>query len=281
MTSLFRTWLPASQRQMLRRMRDQLNVRLARVFLFLCRALPLAAQARLKSELQPVGRLDYPSAKLQLMAGSPWQHYRLNSCAKEPETVRWLEQKLQAQDVLYDIGANVGAYSLVAFHITQGQALVYAFEPVPATFAVLSQNILFNQAQGRVIPLPLGLSDQTGLFNLAYSALEAGAAQHSWQTSAEVFQPTPCYRLDDLIPALGLPLPTLLKVDVDGPEFQVLQGAEQTLRSPGLRSLLIEMTPDQIEGQTITTFLLRLGFVEQKRQARDQLTGLFNVIFER
>ena len=111
--------------------------------------LPGDLVGHLKSRLRPVGRLDYAPKRIDMHIDSAWQLFRLGSCAKEPETIRWLESELRPGDTFYDIGANVGAYSLVAFAITAGQAKIVAFEPGFATFTVLCQNIQLNSGLGR------------------------------------------------------------------------------------------------------------------------------------
>src|SRR5688572_14716010 len=59
-------------------------------------------------------RLDYDRADIYLRVTSKVEGFRIHACAKEPFTIEWIHGQLRAGDVLYDIGANVGAYSLVA-----------------------------------------------------------------------------------------------------------------------------------------------------------------------
>src|SRR6185503_20835907 len=62
-----------------------------------------------------VVRLDFaPSEILLYVTGEPERRWRAKSCAKEPWTVEWLLQDVRRGDVLYDIGANVGTFSLIA-----------------------------------------------------------------------------------------------------------------------------------------------------------------------
>jgi hypothetical protein len=63
-------------------------------------------------------------------------------------------------------------------------------------------------------------------------------------------QPVMIYRLDDLVEHLGLPLPNHIKLDVDGGELAVLEGAARTLASPSLRSMLIEVSSSMSEAIT-------------------------------
>ena len=260
----------------------------AGAILALLRPLPLAVRAIVKSDLRPVGRLDYAPRRIYMCVNSPWQAYRLNSCAKEPETVAWLETNLRPGDVFYDIGANVGAYSLVAHALTGETARIVSFEPGFGTFAELCRNIQLNHAEGSVVPLPIALGNRTSLGEFRYSETTPGAALHSWQATApgethapELILSTISYRLDDLMAALDLPQPTLIKLDVDGPEADVLEGAVKALADPSLRSCIVEL---DVETQTYEDVVARLaanGLRILSRHARGRTGRLHNVIFVR
>ena len=250
------------------------------------RILPLGLQAGIKESLVPIGYLDYQHESIRMFVNSHWQMVRLWSCAKEPETVKWIEDNLKPGDIFYDVGANVGAYSLVALAVTGGGAKVYAFEPGFATFNELCWNIPLNNAQNRIVPLQIGLGAKTELLDFRYSELIAGAAQHSWDGSvsqkgenfSSVYtQPTLSYRMDDLIDMLRIEVPALIKIDVDGPELEVLNGANRTLLNPIVRSLLIES--DEHLGSSVVALLKDKGFCLQHQHHRT--AGLSNYIFRR
>ena len=206
------------------------------------------AQANIKRE-----RLDYPRADIYLRITTKAERHRLHACAKEPFTVQWLEEYVGADEVLYDIGANVGVYSLVAA-LKPGGARVYAFEPSYANVASLCANIVLNGANDRITPLPMALSRETGLRSFGLRSLDAGTARHAGTADYRAGeapadeaptiyqQPVLMYRLDDVVAELRLPLPNHVKLDVDGGELAVLEGAQQTLASPALRSMLVEVS---------------------------------------
>jgi FkbM family methyltransferase len=214
------------------------------------------------SRIDRQGRLDYPSAEIYLNVRSKREQLRLRACAKEPWTVAWLEQAVQPNDVLYDIGANVGAYSLVAAIARQAQ--VVAFEPGYANYAALCDNIVLNNVGDKVTPVPFGLAATTGPSVFTYSDVLPGAAYHTLGDSNEnasiaaaktlmavgsrVYrQPVLVYRLDDLIDVFKLPSPNHLKLDVDGSEVDVLEGAARVLEHPALRSVMVEVSVDQAD----------------------------------
>src|SRR3990172_8964826 len=74
----------------------------------------------------------------------------------EPDMVVWLKQKLRTGDVLWDVGANVGAYSLLAAKLVP-HAVIVAFEPYIPTFSHLWENITLNGLSRQVIPICVAL----------------------------------------------------------------------------------------------------------------------------
>ena len=194
-------------------------------------------------------RLDYPDADIYLRVISKKERERLKSCAKEPFTIDWIHRCVQPGDVLYDIGANVGAYSLVAAKRPGGPARVFAFEPSYANVSSLCANIVLNNAADHIMPLPFALSNADGLTVIGLRALEPGSARHTVGARPVEDSPPPLYsqpvmafRLDELIERYGLPLPNHIKLDVDGGELAVLEGAKRALASPALRSMLVEVS---------------------------------------
>jgi FkbM family methyltransferase len=253
-------------------------------------ALPLRIQVLIRERFVGTGTLDYLRHPIRLRVDSEIELARLNACRKEPETVEWIERFIQSGDVVYDIGANVGAYSFVVDRVTSGTATVYAFEPSFSTYAQLSRNIALNQAAGRVIPLQVALSDTNGLVPFNYSSLQSGAALHALGPAEELngrgfvpefTQPVPSYRLDDLVQVFGIKPPNHLKLDVDGIELRVLRGACRTLLDRSLRTVLVEVEPGG-EALAIEELLVASGFTLRSRHPHgsdENVTA--NLIFTR
>jgi FkbM family methyltransferase len=238
-----------------------------------------------KEGLGPVGRLDYPDKSIMMTVDTSAQLERLRACKKEPETISWLESHMRHGDVFYDIGANVGAYSLVADAITGGRCTVYSFEPSHATFASLSMNILLNDCQASVVPLHLALWKETGLMALGFSSTASGAALHSLRKAPAEDRPyllVPAYRLDDLVNRLNLKMPNLIKIDVDGGELEVLRGSEAILASTSLRSVLVEVDESSESSGQIQQFMHALRFRLETRQLHGEPPSTVgNCIFEK
>jgi FkbM family methyltransferase len=217
----------------------------------------LAQRAR-DARLPKVATLDWDGRPIRVRVASRRVAYsRLHPVAKEPWTASWIERSVGPDDVLWDIGANIGGYSLIA--AAAGAGRVVAVEPMPANYAALCENIALNAFADTIVPAPLLLAAANGVETLGISELAAGAASHAvgegtpQSTAVEVVarQPVLGITLDDAVAVLGLPAPTLVKLDVDGAEADVLAGGRRTLSAPSVRSVLIEIErrrePDVLE----------------------------------
>jgi FkbM family methyltransferase len=221
-------------------------------------------------------RLDYRDADIWIRATSKMERrYRARSCQKEPWTVQWLEEHVQSGEVVYDIGANVGTFTLIAA-IARG-ACVVAFEPGYANFARLCENISLNGCSNRIVPIPLPLSDTNGLVRFVYRDVEPGHSRHRMDSQPwwsdqrpidHVDQAMCAVRLDDARAQFTLPPPAHIKLDVDGAELRVLRGALDTLRLGTLRSVLIEV--DRKLWTKVDPLLAGCGFELRTEVSREQ-----------
>jgi len=209
-------------------------------------------ERRLPPEPAPalVGTLDYQGARIELRARTKQERFRLRAAQKEPWTVEWMETWIAPGECLYDIGANVGAYSLMAA-LGPARAYVVALEPGFANYATLCENVAHNRAGDRVMPLGIALSDRTGTTSFNYRDTGSGEAMHGMGEEdagrAAFRQAMLTLTLDDLVGRFALRAPNHLKLDVDGAEQAVLEGAERTLSSPDLRTVLTEVSVDDAE----------------------------------
>lgn len=244
----------------------------------------------LRDQLSELCDLDCDGYQIKLHADSSLERdTRAKSCGKEPMTVRWIRSELRPGDVLYDVGANVGPYSLVAAKAGAGQATVYAFEPSFLNFHQLCRNVILNGCQTCVVPLPIPLCERTCLDLFHYQNLQAGGALHAFSRAvdykAESFEPRATLgslgiSLDDFVRIPGVIPPTLMKIDVDGLEAGVLRGGREVLRDERLRSVVIEVNEELEEDTAEILALLHdagLAPVEKHRLHR----ALHNYILRR
>ena len=250
-------------------------------------ALSDKALIELRNGINVTGKMDYARHDIYLHADSLIEYEtRLRSCQKEPDTVQWIEDFMRPGDIFYDIGANVGAYSLVAAKCFAGTVKVYAFEPAFLNFSQLCRNIFLNNCQDAVFPLSVALSDKTIIDDLNFHDLVTGGSLHTLGETidhkGEVFTPVATqrmlsYRIDDLIDQFKIPVPSHIKIDVDGIEKAVLEGAQTTLSNPKLRSIDVELAEGE---RDITAFLVGKGFKLASQHNR-WTPGMLNCVFIR
>jgi len=185
----------------------------------------------------------------------------------DPATMEWLENQVRPGDVMYDIGAGVGAYSVVA--ATQRGAISVAFEPGFATFKRLCENVMLNGCSGGVIPLPVALGDRTGLHELAYAGQAGGdlhaVRQRNWRTRRETIQETYAQpvcvdTLMNVVRRFRLPHPNAIRIAGRGGAAAILAGAGPLLRRSQLTSILVSVAGDD-EDHAVTRTLQPYGFL--------------------
>ncbi len=180
---------------------------------------------------------------------------------------------LAAGDAFYDVGANCGSLTLAAGAMHGDGVKIVAIEPGYANFESLARNLSHNGMLGFVIPLQVALLERTRLEPINYyRSTAAGTSLHAvgrpLDQEDNEFTPVetqmvPAYALDDLIATLGLPEPTHVKVDVDGTEGPLLQGATETLARGAIEELLVEIVDHDRAGtrlSSVTSLLGRYGY---------------------
>jgi FkbM family methyltransferase len=140
---------------------------------------------------------------------------------------------LRPEDLFFDIGANVGSYTVLASGHCKAKTI--AVEPVPSTFNLLLDNIYINRMADRVTALntALGSSDGTLHFTSSYDTINHVATANDKNTIQ-----VPVSRLDVIA---GNRSPALMKIDVEGYETEVIAGAGQLLHNPALKAIIIEL----------------------------------------
>jgi FkbM family methyltransferase len=143
----------------------------------------------------------------------------------EPEQTESMHRELNEGDVFFDIGANVGYYSILASKLVGKDGSVIACEPVIRNLAFLQQHVVLNKAENvRILAFACSSENGTARFSLGPNS---AMGQLTRGGEADVLVPT--LTLDTIAQEMDL-LPDVLKIDVEGAEFGVLQGAMEILK---------------------------------------------------
>lgn len=140
-----------------------------------------------------------------------------------------------SDDLFVDVGANVGAYTLLACAV--GGAAGCCFEPVPSTYGRLLRNLRVNDLLDRVEPRNQGVGESPGQLRLTTTANCENHVVGDWEDGGDAIT-VDVTTLDD---ALRGRRATFLKIDVEGFETAVIAGGDATLRDPALHSVIMEL----------------------------------------
>lgn len=174
-------------------------------------------------------------SKFQVRTGETGLTGNVYTGLHEFQDMAFLLHVLRENDLFIDVGANVGSYTVLACSAIGANG--YAFEPVPTTYNRLIENIRLNHMEDRVKSFNIGIGREpgtiefTGDMDTVNHALAYGE-QNTNSISAEV---------STLDIALKYESPTLLKIDVEGFETPVLEGAYETLKKHTLHSVIMEL----------------------------------------
>lgn len=187
---------------------------------------------------------------------------------KEPLTANWLKS-IEKGQVFWDIGANVGVFSLLA--ASRGLRVV-AMEPVAATLGDLARSASQNPSfEENLLLLNVALGDRDGVAQFNSNSNQVGYSGGQFDSIYDVYgskftprhsRPVLGLSGDSLGKIIGdkFSHPHAIKIDVDGNELHVLEGMKGTLGQPQLWSVLVEVLPESEVAKKICETLDSYGF---------------------
>ena len=204
---------------------------------------------------------------------------------RETEVLDFIDQ-IKAGEVLYDLGACEGRFSIYA--ALRG-VRCYAFEPETLNFETLIQNVELNDGAGRSLtPMNLAVGESNHATTIRIAQPWAGG-HHRVVSDADgridldldftSEQTVQVIALDQFAAAEQLPLPDYIKVDVDGSELAFIRGAQSILKHETLKALMFELHFRDRNYQPIIDLLSSFGFEMYGRYEIEP--HLFNVWFKR
>ena len=196
---------------------------------------------------------------------------------KEPITITWMDNMKQG-DIVIDIGANVGMYSLMS--AVSRSARVYAFEPEASNYNILCQNIRLNNVGDRVTAYCAGNLDYDGfsVLNIAQDRdVGPGGSCHTVEeeknfdlTNMRVAfkQGINTVMLDTFCKQMNI-IPDHIKMDVDGLEHRVINGGVESIQKA--KTVIIELNTNLKEHNDAVSKMKSLGFKLDETQVKQAL----------
>lgn len=227
-------------------------------------------------KLNPVYTKRINEKEIRFHTPTVFTHWRAKTfLTKEPCTIDWINS-MGDESYLLDVGANMGVYSIYAALIRGLR--VTAVEPEVSNASLLKKNILLNALTENIDLWAVGLGDRNGIQPLYVNDLRLAGSCHSlgeeldfnlvskkFKTVQYVYGTT----IDAIVNQKNK-TPTHIKIDVDGLEHKVINGALNTLRNPQLISLCVELNLNLEEHREIITLLGSYDFhydVDQVKRA--------------
>ena len=246
------------------------------------------SDAFLAAKLKEKSAISINGKKIFLSTPNFLNRYRHKTFfTKEPETLTWMDS-FEENAIFYDIGANVGLYSIYA--AIKKDVQVFCFEPSFFNLEFLARNIYINQLTDRISIFPVALNDKVSISNFQLTSTEWGGALSTFEKGfddsgnkiqSKFIYNTIGFDLDHLVEVTKIPFPDYVKIDVDGLEHFIIGGAQNVIKKA--KSVLIEIN-DNFEEQRSTSekFMTDLGYkLVQKVHTESLEQPTFNQLWEK
>jgi len=219
------------------------------------------------------------STEISLYTPNSVCSFRANTFStKEPETLEWIEQFGEGGKILFDIGANIGIYSI--FHSLLNEGKSVSFEPSFFNLKQLTKNINLNRCEKLISVVSNPLSDSSCFSEFKNGNEDEGGAMSAFgvdygfdgkRIPSNFKTNVLGFSLDNLF-ELGFlkDKPNLIKIDVDGIEDLILKGSINTLSSSECISVLVEVNED-FNPDNVSNILLKCGFHLKEKQQSEML----------
>jgi FkbM family methyltransferase len=200
---------------------------------------------------------------------------------KEVDTINWING-FQSEEILFDIGANIGVYSLYASPKINS---VFAFEPHYQNYTNLNININLNKFTNiKAYCMAFDKNPGIGSFNLYKTNPGSSTSQlnRNLDHNNKVFEVIEKQQI--LVESLSSFIkksnvfPNHIKIDVDGIEFQILTGLGEHLKDLRLKSILVEITGDSKHYEEL---LKSNGFYLDMKTPTSKKEEVYNYIFKK
>jgi FkbM family methyltransferase len=210
-------------------------------------------------------RLDLNQYHASFYVHSEWVFTDLKSFGGERDLLADVTAAVKPGDTVYDIGANMGLYAVFLGQAVGEQGLVLAFEPERHYCERLSANLALNHLKNvRVVPLALGDHSYTSGFLPSERGTAAPRLAELDKASAKSTRRVCVVQGDEWVEGEKVPLPRLVKIDVEGHEHAVIRGLARTLSNPACQLVCCEihprLLPQDVRPNDILALLRSYGF---------------------
>lgn len=230
--------------------------------------------------MEQVEQVSHKNLNLKFSVPTSLCKWRVRTFSdKEPETLEWIDSILKEGSVFWDVGANIGLYSVYA--AKKRTCKVWAFEPSVFNLELLVRNVFLNGLTNEICIVPFALCDQLGSNQLRMTTTEWGGAlstfgqDFGWDGKPiqQVFEyQIPGLTMEDATQKLGIPQPDYIKMDVDGIEHLILKGGMSVMKN--VKGILVEVNDDFHEqAEQCEALLSQSGLILKEKRHSDMIAN--------
>jgi FkbM family methyltransferase len=211
------------------------------------------------------------------------------SYTREQVTMHWINKYINSDDIVFDIGANVGVYSLlIGMKVVLGSGKVYAFEPEASNFSSLNRNIRLNNLGEKLLPYSIAFGDGKRVSKFFLQSTVPGSSLHGIDRpeskgvpfESEHIQGVYIMTVDEFVGEQGVEFPNHIKIDVDGAEKGIVKNMKGVLSDHRLQTIMIEIDIDVSSGEIEAT-IEDANFFEVMREQVGTMSDQVNVLYVR
>lgn len=210
----------------------------------------------------------------------------INGIYEEVET-GIVKKEVKSGEIVLDVGANIGYYTLILAKLVGSQGRVYAFEPEPTNFEVLKKNIEMNGYQN-VILNQSAVGIEKGRTKLYLSEIKTGMHRIYKSKYCKDHIEVDIIKLDDYLTDNNIYKNIdFVKIDVEGAELAVLEGMQETLNSNQRLKMLVEFVPESniefgVKPFEVLNFLkynrFKIYCINDEKKAANEYTNINEIL---
>jgi FkbM family methyltransferase len=246
-------------------------------------------------------KISVENKKVSFFVPNALIKWRVNTLySKEPETIEWINKfSKRKKTIFWDIGANIGLYSIYN-SIKNKNSLSIAFEPSSSNLRVLSRNISLNKLQKKIkifslpltknlkgfMPLKERLFQEGGSMNVFGENFNFEGKKFKSEMYYDLFGINIKFLLDNKL----LDIPDYIKIDVDGIEHLILEGAGTYLKNKKIKSISVEINENfKLQYLNVLKIMKKNNFIlrhkknniENFASANQKFFKTYNYIFDK
>lgn len=210
--------------------------------------------------------VDTSRGRFSIDPFSHFGYFILRDGDYEPDFLALLDSNIQDGWVVVDLGAHDGYFSVVAAQLVGDHGRVIAVEPQSRVLPILRENLSLNDlANVSVVPAAVGNSESSGMLHLSPGYNPGGSSftrmsRFKWRTETVVLRP-----LEVILSEQGVDRVDLLKLDIEGHEYEAILGSPQVFRQQRVGTVVLELHAEQtrrrgLDPQKVEAFLGECGY---------------------